>query len=508
MKQEYFLCAASVQDIFRRFKAGKGATKTDSRLDFTLFPDKVAVQLNESHAALIIPELMRMFVDIEKLPWEKAWNITTRTCSFTNHQVFLEDLETWPMGLLERLLPRHIQIIQKINDDHLAHIATKFPKELECFSDTDCLANGRLNMAKLAILGSHAINGVSKLHTNMIKTHLFNSFHVLTPEKFLNITNGITPRRWLLLCNPGLSEIIFEKIGDGWPIHFEQLSEVRKWARDSAFQHYVSTVKQENKMKLAKLIEKSCGVTVNVASLFDVHAKQFENSKRQLLNCLHIITLYNRIKNAATKQTPRTVIIAGKAPPADQLQKQIIRLICSVATIVNNDPFVGDQLKVVFLENYKVSLAEHVIPAADVSQHLSLPGTEASTTSNMKFAINGALLLSTKGGCNAEIIEKIGLDNMFLFGMNDSDLEKEEATGYDALKYYKSIPELKVCIDQIQNGFFSRNEPTKFRDMADLLLKSDPFFTLADYSDYVQAQNDVIQTYEVMLNVVCLFVER
>lgn len=504
LKQEYFLCAASIQDIIRRFAASAGIYRSNGRTDYSKFPDKVAIHLNESHAALIIPELMRIFIDISHLAWDEAWDLTTRTCSFTNHQVFYEDLETWPMSMLESLLPRHTQIILKINELHMNTIARQFPKNLEQFEDTSCVdARKRINMAKLAVIGSHMVNGVSKKHTEILKQKLFKHSYELTPEKFCNVTNGITPRRWLLLCNPGLSEIIFERIGDQWPIHFEQLTELKKWAKDSSFQHFVTKVKQENKMKLAEYIEKTCGVTVNVASIFDVHVKPFENSKRQLLNCLHIITLYDKIKAAGRRlnQIPRTIIIAGKASPGDHLQKQIIKLICSVATIVNNDPFVDDQLKVVFLENYRVSLAEHLIPAADVSQHLSLVGTEASATSNMKFALNGALLLATVDGANSEIIEHIGTENMFLFGMNMDQVDKLRSDGYDPMAFYKKSVELRQCIDQIQNGFFSPNDANEFKTIADDLRKEDASFVLADYGDYIRAQNEVAQLFEVIFTI-------
>lgn len=497
LKQEYFLCSATVQDMVRRFKSSRSIYRLDSRADFTKFPDKVAIQLNESNAALTIPELMRIFVDIEKLDWDVAWDITKRTCAFTSHRIFAEDLEKWSISLLENLLPRHVQIIRKINDMHLEHMTKN---DLKNFPSTTVFeTDGKINMSKLAVLGSHIVNGVSKMHTHSMKTHVFKDFYELNPKKFVNITNGITPRRWLLLCNPSLSDVIYEKIGDEWPAHLEQLAELKRWAKDSAFQHHISKVKQENKLKLAEYIEKHCGITVNPASIFDVHAKHFYGFKRQLLNCLHVITLYNRIRAATPPQmiTARTVIFAGKAPPGDQIQKQIIRLICAVASIVNNDPLVGDRLKVVFLENYGVSLAEQIIPAADLSQQISLAGTEASATSNMKFALNGCLILGSMDGANVEMIEELGKENMFSFGMDVNEVEKLKASGYDPMKFYNTCPEIKKCIDQIHSGFFSPRDPNKFKDIAEMLMKNDAYMVLADYHDYLRAQSEIVKTYEV-----------
>lgn len=482
----------------RRYHASADIYKAGARTDYSRFPDKVAIHLNESHAALIIPELMRQFVDVAHMQWEHAWDLTRRTCSFTNHQVFLEDLEKWPMKIVEHLLPRHAEIIRQINQCHMDDIVSRFPKELSRFDATHCVdRSDAVHMARLAIIGCHSVNGVSPMHTDTMKQCLFKEFHELNPKKICNISNGVTLRRWLLLCNPGLAEIICEKIGDAWPMHSEQLSELKKWARDSAFQHYVSTVKQENKMKLAKLIESICGVTVNAASLFDVHAKQFEGSKRQLLNILHVITLYNRIKRGARNEPPRTVIIAGKASPGDQMQKQIITLICDVAKVVNNDPFVGDRLKVVFLENYRVSLAEQLIPAADLSQHIALAGLEASATSNMKFALNGALLLTSHGGGSQEMIERLTTDNMVLFGMNGDEVEELRGENYEPNEYIKANSELKLCIDQICNGFFSPTKTNKFKDLADMLLINDKYFVLADYGSYVKAHQSAAQLFEV-----------
>ncbi|KAJ8926401.1 hypothetical protein NQ314_021187 [Rhamnusium bicolor] len=455
LKQEYFMCAATLQDIIRRFKSAKFGTH---------------------------------------LPWEKAWDITVRTCAYTNHTVLPEALERWSVSMLESILPRHLQIIYQINFIHLQNIEKKWPGDLDRMRRMSLVEEDgekRINMANLSIVGSHVVNGVARLHSEIIKADLFKDFYEMTPEKFQNKTNGITPRRWLLLCNPGLSDLISDKIGEEWVVHLDQLQQLKKWAKDPNFQRAVMKVKQENKLRLAQLLEKDYGVKINPASLFDIHVKRIHEYKRQLLNVLHIITLYNRIKkNPGAKVSSRTIMIGGKAAPGYHTAKKIIKLINMVANVVNNDPIVGDKLKVIFLENYRVTLAEKIIPAADLSEQISTAGTEASGTGNMKFQLNGALTIGTLDGANVEMAEEMGLENIFIFGMTVEEVEALKRKGYNAYDYYNSNPELKQVVDQIQNGFFSPGNPDEFRDLADILLKYDRFFLLADYDAYIKKQEE------------------
>lgn len=499
LKQEYFMCAATLQDIIRRYKASKFGSRETHRSDFEQFSNKVAIQLNDTHPSLAIPELMRILVDVEGLSWEKAWDITCKTCAYTNHTVLPEALERWSCSMLEHILPRHMQIIYHINFLHLQNVEKKFPGDLDRMRRMSLIeeeGEKKVNMAHLSIVGSHAVNGVAWIHSEILKKDLFRDFYQLSPEKFQNKTNGITPRRWLLLCNPGLSETIAEKIGDGWITHLEQLEKLKPLAKDKAFQRAVQKVKSENKLRLAELLEREYNIKINPASMFDLQVKRIHEYKRQLLNCLHIITLYNRIKrNPNGKFVPRTIMIGGKAAPGYYIAKKIIKLICAVGNVVNNDPIVGDKLKVVFLENYRVTLAEKIIPAADLSEQISTAGTEASGTGNMKFMLNGALTIGTLDGANVEMAEEMGNENIFIFGMTVEEVEALQKTGYNAYKYYDNIPELKQCIDQIQNGFFSPGNPHEFKDLADVLLKYDRFYLFADYESYIKTQEKVDETY-------------
>ncbi|KAI1237450.1 hypothetical protein IHE44_0013523 [Lamprotornis superbus] len=499
LKQEYFVVAATLQDIIRRFKASKFGSTDSVRTVFDSFPDQVAIQLNDTHPAMAIPELMRIFVDIEKLPWDKAWDITRRTFAYTNHTVLPEALERWPVDLVEKLLPRHLQIIYEINQRHLDHIASLFPNDVDRLRRMSLIEEGdtkRINMAHLCIVGSHAVNGVAKIHSEIVKTQVFEDFAELEPEKFQNKTNGITPRRWLLLCNPGLAELIAEFVDD------------------DLFIREVAKVKQENKVKFALYLEKEYKVKINPSSMFDVHVKRIHEYKRQLMNCLHIITMYNRIRRDPSKLfVPRTVIIGGKAAPGYHMAKMIIKLINAVAQVVNNDPMVGSKLKVIFLENYRVSLAEKgtlggtccgegvslnpmvlqqetnpkllttsssclcvllaVIPATDLSEQISTAGTEASGTGNMKFMLNGALTIGTMDGANVEMAEEAGEENLFIFGMRVEDVTELDKKGYNAQLYYDRLPELKQAVDQIKSGFFSPKEPNLFNDVVNMLFHHD-----------------------------------
>ncbi|XP_072485922.1 glycogen phosphorylase, liver form [Notamacropus eugenii] len=493
LKQEYFVVAATLQDVIRRFKASKfGAT-------FDAFPDQVAIQLNDTHPSLAIPELMRILVDIERLPWPKAWKITTETFAYTNHTVLPEALERWPVELVEKLLPRHLQIIYEINQKHLDRIASLFPNDgdrLRRMSLIEEEGGKRINMAHLCIVGSHAVNGVAKIHSDIVKTKVFKDFSEIEPDKFQNKTNGITPRRWLLLCNPGLADLIAERIGEDYVKDLSQLTKLHSFVSDDGFLREVSNIKQENKLKFSQFLEKEYKVKINPSSMFDVQVKRIHEYKRQLMNCLHIITMYNRIKKNPKKPfVPRTVIIGGKAAPGYHMAKMIIKLITSVADVVNNDPVVGSKLKVIFLENYRVSLAEKVIPATDLSEQISTAGTEASGTGNMKFMLNGALTIGTMDGANVEMAEEAGEENLFIFGMRVDDVAALDSKGYDAKEYYEKLPELKLVIDQIDNGYFSPKQPDLFKDIISMLFYHDRFKVFADYESYVKCQEKVSELY-------------
>nr|XP_061798125.1 glycogen phosphorylase, liver form isoform X2 [Nerophis lumbriciformis] len=498
LKQEYFVVAATLQDIIRRFKTTKKGTP--GRTSFESFPDKVAIQLNDTHPAMAIPELMRIFVDIEKLDWDEAWDLTKRTFAYTNHTVLPEALERWPVELMETLLPRHLQIIYQINQIHLDRIASLFPNNMDKLRKMSLIeeeGGKRVNMAHLCIVGSHAVNGVARIHSDIIKTQVFRDFSDLEPAKFQNKTNGITPRRWLLLCNPGLAELIAEVIGEDYVKDLSQLQRLNDFVDDVAFIRDVSKVKQDNKVKFAQYLEKEYRVRINAASMFDVHVKRIHEYKRQLLNCLHIVTMYNRIKkNPSAPFVPRTVIIGGKAAPGYHMAKMIIKLITSVAAVVNNDPVVGSKLKVIFLENYRVSLAEKVIPATDLSEQISTAGTEASGTGNMKFMLNGALTIGTMDGANVEMAEEAGVENLFIFGMTVEDVANMDKKGYDAMVYYNKIPELKQVMDQITSGFFSPKNPNLFKDLTEMLFKYDRFKVFADFEAYVKCQEKVNKLYQ------------
>ncbi|KAM4778609.1 glycogen phosphorylase, liver form [Cyanocitta cristata] len=499
LKQEYFVVAATLQDIIRRFKASKFGSTDSVRTVFDSFPDQVAIQLNDTHPAMAIPELMRIFVDIEKLPWDKAWDITKRTFAYTNHTVLPEALERWPVDLVEKLLPRHLQIIYEINQRHLDHIASLFPNDVDRLRRMSLIEEGgikRINMAHLCIVGSHAVNGVAKIHSEIVKTQVFEDFAALEPEKFQNKTNGITPRRWLLLCNPGLAELIAEKIGEEYVRDLSQLTKLHEFVDDDLFIREVAKVKQENKVKFALYLEKEYKVKINPSSMFDVHVKRIHEYKRQLMNCLHIITMYNRIRRDPAKLfVPRTVIIGGKAAPGYHIAKMIIKLINAVAQVVNNDPMVGSKLKVIFLENYRVSLAEKVIPATDLSEQISTAGTEASGTGNMKFMLNGALTIGTMDGANVEMAEEAGEENLFIFGMRVEDVTELDRKGYNAQLYYDRLPELKQAVDQIKSGFFSPKDPNLFNDVVNMLFHHDRFKVFADYEAYVKCQEKVSELY-------------
>ncbi|CAN8177831.1 unnamed protein product [Coccothraustes coccothraustes] len=487
LKQEYFVVAATLHDIVRRFKSAKFGSRDPVRKSFDSFPDKVAIQLNDTHPSLAIPELMRILVDEEHLGWDQAWDITVRTCAYTNHTVLPEALERWPVHLLESLLPRHLQLIYEINQRFLDRVYAQFPGDLERLRRMSLVEEGavkRINMAHLCIVGAHAVNGVAEIHSQILKDSVFKDFYQLDPHKFQNKTNGITPRRWL-------------RIGEDFVSDLDQLRRLRDFVDDESFIRDVANVKQENKVKFAAYLEKVSGVRVNPASLFDVQVKRIHEYKRQLLNCLHVITLYNRIKKDPGKSfVPRTVMIGGKAAPGYHMAKMIIRLVTAIGDVVNHDPAVGDRLRVLFLENYRVSLAEKVIPAADLSEQISTAGTEASGTGNMKFMLNGALTIGTMDGANVEMAEEAGEENLFIFGMRVPDVEALDRKGYRAQEYYDRLPELRQAVDQLSSGFFSPRQPDLFRDIVNMLMNHDRFKVFADYEAYVKCQEKVSALYK------------
>jgi len=499
LKQEYFMVAATVSDILRRYKSATPGVARISRTTFEELPDKVAIQLNDTHPALAIPELMRVLMDVENLPWEKAWDITVRTCAYTNHTLLPEALERWTVSMLETLLPRHLQIIYDINQTLMDAVAAKYPGDIDRMRRMSCVeeqGEKKINMAHLAIVGSHAVNGVAAIHSQLLTTTIFKDFYELFPERFQNKTNGITPRRWLLLCNPGLSDLISEKIGESWITQLDDLSKLRAFSDDEAFLRYMAEIKMEKKAQLAEYLKKYHDVDVNPAHLFDIQVKRIHEYKRQLMNVLHVITLYNRIKeNPTEKFVSRTVMIGGKAAPGYHIAKKIIKLITAVGNTIDADPVVAGRLKFVFLENYRVSFAEKIIPAADLSQQISTAGTEASGTGNMKFMLNGALTIGTLDGANIEMMEEMGKENIFTFGMNVDEVEETKKQGYNSRFFFESDMELKKCITQIQRGDFSPDSPALFSDLVNILLNHDTYMICKDYRSYIDCQDRVSELF-------------
>ena len=491
LRQEYFLASATIQDILWRF--GK---KHDDPKEL---PDQVAIQLNDTHPVLAIPELMRILIDERKLCWEDAWDITVKTFAYTNHTILQEALEKWPLPMLERLLPRHLLIIFEINRQFLETVEKQFPGDtarLQRMSIIDDSGEKQIRMAHLAIVASHSINGVSALHSNIIKEDLFRDFNELWPERFNNKTNGITQRRWLKHCNPHLSDLISEAIGDKWTTDLDELQKLRPLAEDSEFRRRWMDIKRLNKEKLADHIYQRNCVQASPDSLFDCQTKRIHEYKRQLLNILQVIARYNRLKEYPGLELPsRTVIFGGKAAPSYTTAKLIIKLINSVGNVVNNDPAVNQQLKVLFLANYSVSLAERIFPAADLSEQISTAGTEASGTGNMKYALNGALTIGTLDGANIEIMEEVGKDNIFIFGLTTPEAVGLRSSGYRPQDYYFRHPELKQVLDQISSGMFSPGNPGMFRPLVENLLNSDYYRLLADFDAYLDAQADVDRLY-------------
>ncbi|MGK7915870.1 MAG: glycogen/starch/alpha-glucan phosphorylase [Prochloraceae cyanobacterium] len=492
LQQQYFFVSSSLQDMIRILLA-EGESLDN-------FHKWFAVQLNDTHPAIGVAELMRLLVDEHHMDWDQAWQITENTFGYTNHTLLPEALEKWPLSIFGRILPRHLEIIYEINQRFLDRVRIKYPDDgdkLSRLSLIDESGEKYVRMANLASVGSHAINGVAALHSELVKQTILKDFYELSPEKFSNKTNGVTPRRWMVLSNPRLSKLITDKIGDNWIKHLEELKKLEAFVNDSSFRASWQQTKQAVKQDLADYIQKKLNLTVNTESIFDVQVKRIHEYKRQHLNVLHIISLYNRIKqNPNLDITPRTFIFGGKAAPGYFMAKLIIKLINSVGEVVNNDPDVRDRLKVAFLPDYNVTLGQRVYPAADLSEQISTAGKEASGTGNMKFSLNGALTIGTLDGANVEIREEVGAENFFLFGLTTEEVYELKAKGYNPWDYYNSNADLKAVIDRISSGFFSHGDPNLFKPIVDNLLYDDPYLLLADYQSYIDCQEKVSQAYK------------
>jgi starch phosphorylase len=492
LKQQYFFVCASLQDILYRYSKHQN--------NFDALPDKVAIQLNDTHPAIAIPELMRVLVDLHHLDWQKAWDITTRTFAYTNHTLMPEALETWPVALFEDILPRHLQIIYEINRRFLKDVMHQYPGDtgiLRRMSIIDEAREKRIRMAHLAIVGSHKVNGVAQIHTELMKQTIFADFDQFYPGKIINMTNGITPRRWLNQANPHLAGLISSRIGSGWVKDLKQLERLIPLAEDASFCKEFAGVKRGNKERFTIMLKQKLGIDASPDSLFDVQIKRIHEYKRQLLNILHVVTLYNRIRHDPDADfVARTVIFGGKAAPGYVKAKLIIKLINDIADIVNNDPHVAGRLKVVFIPNYDVSTAEKIIPAADLSEQISTAGTEASGTGNMKLALNGALTIGTPDGANIEISSEVGAENIFIFGLTASEVSELKANGYQPWDFYHANAELRAVLDMIGSGFFSPEEPDRFKLIVDALLQyGDEYLLLADYASYIACQKEVELAY-------------
>jgi len=491
LAQQSFFVSCSLQDMIRNLFR--------QNIPVEQFHEKFAVQLNDTHPAIAVAELMRLLMDEEGMEWNKAWNITKNTFAYTNHTLLPEALERWPVGLFGDLLPRHLEIIYEINMHFLDDVRIKFPEDadrIRRMSLIDESGERYIRMAHLACVGSHAINGVAALHTELLQQDVLHDFYEMYPEKFNNKTNGVTPRRFMVLSNPRLSDLITRKIGDNWIKQLDELKKLETFVDDPEFRREFRQIKQAIKQDLTKYIQQTTGIEVDPNSLFDIQAKRFHEYKRQHLNLLHIVTLYNRIKaNPNIDITPRTFLFGGKAAPGYYMAKLIIKLINSVGEVVNRDPDVRGRLKVVFLKDYSVKFAQRVYPAADLSEQISTAGKEASGTGNMKFALNGALTIGTLDGANVEIREEVGAENFFLFGLTAEEVHTKKKSGYNPMQYYKTNPELKLAIDRIASGFFSHGDPSIFKPLIDSLMNRDEYLLFADYQSYIECQDKVSAAY-------------
>ena len=491
LRQQYFFVTCSVQDIVRRFKSDEN--------DWLQFPDKVFIQMNDTHPALVVPEVMRILHDEEEIDWDRAWDLTVNACGYTNHTLLPEALEKWPVSMFERLLPRHLQIIYEINSRFLRKVATRHPGDMRRLQTMSLIQESpekSIRMANLGIVGSCSTNGVAALHTDRLKSQAMPEFAEFFPERFNNKTNGVTPRRWLLKANPGLSSLISETIGDSWVTDLDKLRGIEPHAKDAQFRQRMRDIKRANKQVLADYIHRELGIGVSVESMFDVQIKRIHEYKRQLLLCLYAIVMFSRLKeNPNLDVVPRTFIFGGKAAPGYFQAKLIIKLINEVGNVVNYDPALGGQLRVVFVPDYRVSVAEKIIPAAELSEQISTAGMEASGTGNMKFAMNGALTIGTLDGANIEIKEEVGDDNIFIFGLTAEEVANSRSH-YNPWEIYNNDEDIRRAIDLIKNDFFSMNEPGIFQPIvAALLEEGDYYMHLADLRSYIDAQARVDQAY-------------
>jgi glycogen phosphorylase len=491
LEQQYFFVSCSLQDMLRILRT--------QRLPVTKFHEKFAVQLNDTHPAVAIAELMRLLVDEALLPWNEAWQVTRKTFAYTNHTLLPEALERWPIEVFGRVLPRLLQIIYEINAHFLEEVRIRFMGDEARIARMSLIdeSGGRyVRMAHLACVGSHAINGVASLHSELLKSDVLKDFYEMWPYKFTNMTNGVTPRRWMVLCNPLLSDLISEHIGSGWIKDLSQLKALEPLAEDAKFRARWREIKHFNKQKLAAMALQQTGITLNPDSIFDVLVKRIHEYKRQHLKVLHIVSLYHAIKsNPALEMQPRTFIFGGKAAPGYHLAKLMIKLITSVGDVVNRDPDVRDRLKVVFLPNFNVTNGQRVYPAADLSEQISTAGKEASGTGNMKFCMNGALTIGTLDGANIEIRDEVGAENFFLFGLSTPEVYALKAQGYRPMDYYAANPGLRDVVDLIRSGFFSRGDTELFKPLMDNLMYQDPYLLFADFQSYVECQAKVSQAY-------------
>jgi starch phosphorylase len=492
LKQQYFFVCCSIQDIIRRYR------KTQTTFD--AFPDKAAIQLNDTHPAITVAELMRVLIDKEHLGWDRAWAITERTIAFTNHTLLPEALETWPVSMFERLLPRHLGIIYEINRRFLRQVQIHSPGDDARLERMSIVAGDeghkKLRMAHLAVVGSHSVNGVAQLHTDLVRKQLLPDFAQMWPEKFNNKTNGVTPRRWIMQANPRLTDVISRRLGTGWITDLDRLEGLAPLRDDPDFLHVLQTIKRKNKLDLARLIHDRAGVVVDPDSLFDVHVKRLHEYKRQLLNCVHIVALYQALKaDPNLPRVPRTFIFGGKAAPGYAMAKLHIKLISDVAATINADPAMRGRLKVVFLPNYGVSMAETIIPGTDISEQISMAGKEASGTGNMKFAMNGALTVGTLDGANIEIRDAVGPESFFLFGLDAAAVAEVKRQGYHPAHYIEKSERLHAALHLVRTGFFSPDEKSRFETVVNGLWTTDPYLVCADFDSYWECHERVDAAY-------------
>ena len=492
LRQEYFLVSASLQDILRRH------LRTHGTLDN--LADKVAIHLNDTHPALAIPELMRILIDLHGYSWQNAWDVTRRIFSYTCHTLMSEALETWPVEMMAKILPRHLQMIFEINDHFLEYVKTYVTTDMDFIRRVSLIEEGyqrKVRMGWLSVVGSHKVNGVAAIHSDLMVTSTFADFARIYPERFTNVTNGVTPRRWLAVANPKLAALFDQYIGSEWRCDLSQIEKLKAFADKGEFKRAVADIKYDNKVKLAQYVKKTLDIDLDPHALFDVQVKRIHEYKRQMLNVLHIIARYNEMLADPEKDwQPRVFILAGKAASAYYAAKQTIRLINDVANVINNDERLKGRLKVVFIPNYSVSLAQLIIPAADISEQISLAGTEASGTSNMKFALNGALTLGTLDGANVEILDNVGEDHIFIFGNTVEQVEALRREGYRPFDYYQNDEQLREVIDQIIRGDFSPEEPNRYHSLIQGLQYHDYYQSFADFRSYVEAQKAVDKKYQ------------